>query len=172
MTSKILVHLLLISTLITSSVEPLSSDVLPGANLQNSTDGGDDKLVEPIKMKKPWDAFPKFTVNAGCTRCRLNWAGCGGNKPNTCLSEIEHKVRTSIKTLMYEADTAKYKSPQSIHFKDHLKKEDGTPSAEVEGLLHAALKANGYKPGIYEFGGEEEDAREGTTRLTCEFVIP
>ena len=89
-----------------------------------------------------------------------------------CLSEIEHKVRTSIKTLMYEADTAKYKSPQSIHFKDHLKKEDGTPSAEVEGLLHAALKANGYKPGIYEFGGEEEDAREGTTRLTCLFVIP
>ena len=34
------------------------------------------------------------------------------------------------------------------------------------------LKANGYKPGIYEFGGEEEDAREGTTRSTCTFVIP
>ena len=26
--------------------------------------------------------------------------------------------------------------------------------------------------GIYEFGGEEEDAREGTTRFTCTFVIP
>lgn len=123
-------------------------------------------------MKKPWDAFPKFTVKAGCTRCRGNWAGCGGNKPNTCLSEIEHKVRTSIKTLMAKADPGKYKSPQSIKFKEHLKEEDGTPSAEVAKWLPAALKANGYKPGIYEFGGEEEDAREGTTRLTCEFVIP
>ena len=123
-------------------------------------------------MKKPWDAFPKFTVNAGCTRCRLNWAGCGGNKPNTCLSEIEHKVRTSIKTLMAKADPGKYKSPQSIKFKEHLKEEDGTPSAEVAKRLPTALKANGYKPGIYEFGGEEEDAREGTTRSTCTFVIP
>ena len=49
-------------------------------------------------------------------------------------------------------------------FKDHLREVDGTPSAEVEKLLPAALKVNGHKPGI--FGGEEEDAREETTRLT------
>jgi len=66
----------------------------------------------------------------------------------------------------------KYKSTKSIRFKEHLKEEDGTPSAEVEELLPVALKAVGYNPGIYEFGGEEEDAREGTTRLTCTFVIP
>jgi hypothetical protein len=160
------------NTNLTSSVEPLSSAVLPATNLQNSTDGGDDKLVEPIKMKKPWDAFPKFTVNAGCTKCRNSWAGCGGNKPNTCLIPFEHKVRTSITTLMANADPDKYKSTRSIRFKEHLQEEDGTPSAEVAEWLPAALKANGYKPGIYEFGGEEEDAREGTTRLTCTFVIP
>ena len=51
-------------TNLTSSVEPLSSAVLKVGSWENSTtDGGDDKLVEPIKMKKPWDAFPKFTVN-------------------------------------------------------------------------------------------------------------
>ena len=121
-------------------------------------------------MKKPWDAFPKFTVNAGCTKCRNSWAGCGGNNPNACLSE--HTVRTSITTLMAKADPDKYKSTKSIRFKEHLEEEDGTPSAEVAKWLPAALKANGYKPGIYEFGGEEEDAREGTTRSTCTFVIP
>ena len=73
---------------------------------------------------------------------------------------------------MAKADPDKYKSTKSIRFKEHLEEEDGTPSAEVAKWLPAALKANGYKPGIYEFGGEEEDAREGTTRLTCTFVIP
>ena len=95
-------------------------------------------------MKKPWDAYPNFTVNAGCTKCRGNWWGCQGNKPNECLSDIGHKVRTSIKTLMVKADPGKYKSTKSIHFKDHLKKEDGTPSDEVAKRLPAALKSNGY----------------------------
>ena len=91
-----------------------------------------------------WDAYPNFTVNAGCTKCRWNWWGCQGNKPNECLSDIEHKVRTSIKTLMVKADPGKYKSTKSIHFKDHLTKEDGTPSDEVAKRLPAALKSNGY----------------------------
>ena len=97
-------------------------------------------------MKKPRDAFPKFTVNAGCTKCRKSWAGCGDNKPNTYLSEFEHTVRTSITTLMANADPDKYKSTRSIRFKEHLQEEDGTPSAEVAEWLPAALKANGYKP--------------------------
>ena len=58
------------NTNLTSSVEPLSSDVLKVGRRENSTDGGDDKLVEPIKMKKPWDAFPKFTVNIQCGKCK------------------------------------------------------------------------------------------------------
>ena len=75
--------------------------------------------------------LPKFTVNAGCTKCRKGWAGCGGDKPNTCLSEFEHTVRTSITTLMVSAYPEKYKSTKSIRFKEHLEKEDGTSSAEV-----------------------------------------
>ena len=73
--------------------------------------------------------------------------GCDGNgndgEPTTwrCLSEIEHKVRATIKTLLVEADPGKYKS--SIRFNKHLN-EDGTPIGEVVNLLPAALKANGY----------------------------
>jgi hypothetical protein len=120
-----------------------SSAALTAATNLTSTDGVITTRGEP-KMKKPWDAYPNFTVNAGCTKCRGNWWGCQGNKPNECLSDIEHKVRTSIKTLMVKADPGKYKSTKSIHFKDHLKKEDGTPSDEVAKRLPAALKSNGY----------------------------
>ena len=69
-------------------------------------------------MKKPWDAYPNFTVNIQCGKCKnyKSRIGCDGNgndgEPTTwrCLSEIEHKVRASIKTLMVEADPGKYKS--------------------------------------------------------------
>ena len=102
-------------------------------------------------MKKPWDAFPKFTVNIQCGKCKnyKSKIGCDGNgddgEPKTwkCLSEVEHKVRATIKTLMVEADPGKYKSSSSIRF-SKLLKEDGTPIDEVANLLPAALKANGY----------------------------
>mmetsp|Transcript_9281 Transcript_9281/g.42280 ORF Transcript_9281/g.42280 Transcript_9281/m.42280 type:complete len:105 (-) Transcript_9281:179-493(-) len=102
-------------------------------------------------MKKPWDAYPNFTINIQCGKCPniKSRTGCDGNgilgKPETwkCLSEIEYKVRASIKTLMMEADPGKYKSSSSIRF-NKLMKEDGTPIDEVVNLLPAALEANGY----------------------------
>ena len=91
------------NTNLTSSVEPHSSVVLAATNLQNSTDGGDDKLVEPIKMKKPWDAFPKFTVyeenENPCGTCRHNASGC-----RACLSPLEFKVRHTLKEKLWLQD--------------------------------------------------------------------
>jgi hypothetical protein len=138
----------LAKTSLTTSVESPSSAVLPAATNLTSTDGGDDNRGEP-KKKKPWDAYPNFTVNIQCGKCKnyKSRIGCDGNgkdgEPTTwrCLSEVEHKVRATIKTLLVEADPGKYKS--TIRFNKHLN-EDGTPIGEVVNLLPAALKANGY----------------------------
>jgi len=137
-------------TTLIPSIESPSSAVLPAGTNLTSTDEGDDNRGEP-KMKKPWDAFPKFTVYIQCNKCknyksRIGGDGNGnGGEPETwkCLSEVEHKVRATYKTLMVEADPGKYKSSSSIRF-PKLPKEDGTPIDEVVNLLPAALKANGY----------------------------
>ena len=91
------------NTNLTSSVEPLSSAVLPAGTNLTSTDGGDDKLVEPIKMKKPWEAYPKFTVymenENPCGTCRHNASGC-----RACLSPLEFKVRHTLKEKLWLQD--------------------------------------------------------------------
>ena len=79
-------------------------------------------------------------------KSRIGGDGNGNDgEPETwkCLSEVEHKVRATYKTLMVEADPGKYKSSSSIRF-PKIPKEDGTPIDEVVNLLPAALKANGY----------------------------
>ena len=59
----------------------LSNNAVPtaGTNL-TSTDGGDDNRGEP-KKKKPWDAYPNFTVNIQCGKCKnyKSRIGCDGN---------------------------------------------------------------------------------------------
>ena len=137
----------------------LSNNAVPtaGTNL-TSTDGGDDNRGEP-KMKKPWDAYPSFS--GGCSKCR-HTNGCFYEK---CLGDgieytsLEFKVRQSIKRMLTESPGGEHfgKNPDRLHLKDMLKntKRIGpnkdkqkwvsyAPSAEVEKLLPAALKANGY----------------------------
>ena len=54
-------------------------------------------------MKKPWDAFPKFTVyeenENPCGTCRRNTSGC-----RACLSPLEFKVRHTLKEKLWLQD--------------------------------------------------------------------
>ena len=146
------------NTNLTSSVEPHSSVVLAATNLQNSTDGGDDKLVEPIKMKKPWDAFPKFTVyeenENPCGTCRHNSSGC-----RACLSPLEFKVRHALKEKLWLQDPENHgkrlPTPkglgQAVRF-SKLADNDGTLKPDVAKMfqeacdeVRKALDADGLK---------------------------
>ena len=127
-----------------------SSDVLPGANLQNSTDGGITtrghaaaKQKQKQKPKKKgsstchaWVDQTKFTVTAGCGKCRYTSSGC-----NYCLSIFEHKVRVELKEMVWEEKHPGEAIPEDLSWKykfSSLADEQGTLHEHIAEMLPAA----------------------------------
>ena len=128
-----------------------SSAVLPGANLQNSTDGGittrgraagkqKQKQKQKQKPKKKdsstghaWEDQTKFTWTAGCTKCVRAPSGCGH-----CLSEFEHKVRHELKEMLWEEEHPGEPIPKSLSMKYRiasLADDQGVPHHNIAKML-------------------------------------
>ena len=107
------------------------------------------------EKEKPWEAYPKFTVYKKnevnpCGTCRHNASGCGA-----CLSELEFKVRHSLKEKLWLQENPGQRLPKAlgrkIKFAD-LADNEGTlqPNAakmfqEACDEVRAALDPDGLK---------------------------
>ena len=122
-----------------------SSAVPLATNLQNGTDGGittrgqaaaKQKQKQKQKPKKKgsstchaWVDQTKFTVTAGCGKCRYTSSGC-----NYCLSIFEHKVRVELKEMVWEEKHRGKAIP-----KDLSKKYKFSSLADEQGTLHERI---------------------------------
>jgi len=66
------------------------------------------------EKEKPWEAYPKFTVYREnevnpCGKCRQNASGCGA-----CLSELEFKVRHSLKEKLWLQENPGQRLPRAL----------------------------------------------------------
>mmetsp|Transcript_1035 Transcript_1035/g.1324 ORF Transcript_1035/g.1324 Transcript_1035/m.1324 type:complete len:149 (-) Transcript_1035:113-559(-) len=107
------------------------------------------------EKEKPWEAYPKFTVYKEneanrCGTCRHNASGCGA-----CLSELEFKVRHSLKKKLWLQDNPRQRLPRAlgriIKFAD-LADNEGTLKLDVAEMfqeacdeVRKALDADGLK---------------------------
>ena len=127
-----------------------SSAVPLAANLQNGTDGGittrgqaaakQKQKQEPKKKGSStchaWEDQTKFTVTAGCAKCRYTPSGC-----NYCLSTFEHRVRVELKEMLWEHDHRGAAIPKSLSKKykfSSLADEQGTLHERIAEMLPAA----------------------------------
>ena len=93
------------------------------------------------EKEKPWEAYPKFTVYKEneanrCGTCRHNASGCGA-----CLSELEFKVRHSLKKKLWLQDNPRQRLPRAlgriIKFAD-LADNEGTLKLDVAEMFQEA----------------------------------
>ena len=107
------------------------------------------------EKEKPWEAYPKFTVYKKnevnpCGTCRHNASGCGA-----CLSELEFKVRHSLKEKLWLQENPGQRLPKAlgrkIKFAD-LADNEGTLKPDVAEMfqkacdeVRAALDPDGLK---------------------------
>ena len=93
------------------------------------------------EKEKPWEAYPKFTVYREnelnpCGKCRQNASGCGA-----CLSELEFKVRHSLKKKLWLQDNPRQRLPRAlgriIKFAD-LADNEGTLKLDVAEMFQEA----------------------------------
>ena len=96
---------------------------------------------DATEKEKPWEAYPKFTVYKEnevnrCGTCRHNASGCGA-----CLSELEFKVRHSLKKKLWLQDNPRQRLPRAlgriIKFAD-LADNEGTLKLDVAEMFQEA----------------------------------
>ena len=108
------------------------------------------------EKEKPWKTYPKLTVykeneKNPCGKCRQNASGCGA-----CLSELEFKVRHSLKEKLWLQENPGQRLPRAlgriIRFAD-LADNEGTlqPNAaemfqEACAEVREALDPDGLTP--------------------------